>query len=312
MKRFKNILYVIESTTAVPKISEKVQSLARLNEARVHIAVLQEPMPSHNVGTQSFLRRMEELRLHFKKEHEEFLHNAMEDARWQGTNLTGSIISGIGFVEIIKHVLNEKHDLIMIEEPTLTRIKINQLAMKLVRKCPCPVWIIRSKPLLEIDNILAAVDLQENEESKRLNSKIIQLASSLAQREQGLCHFLHVYRLEFESELTSPKFNIPVDEISEIKRDIINHRKILLKDLFETAGVQANESQIILREGDPTEEIEQTIQDLSIDTLVMGSLSESGIPGFLTGNRAEKILSEIECSVLTVKPDDFISPITIH
>ncbi|MBT8362313.1 MAG: universal stress protein, partial [Deltaproteobacteria bacterium] len=48
-----------------------------------------------------------------------------------------------------------------------------------------------------------------------------------------------------------------------------------------------------------------------IDVVVMGSIGRSGIPGFLIGNRAEKILSNINCTVLTVKPDGFISPITI-
>ncbi len=311
MKRFKSILYIIESTSVVPKVMEKVQALAHLNKAKVHIAVLHEPMPSHFVSSTSFLKRMEELRLHFKEEHEEFLHNAMHDKGWHDINLNGSIISGIGFVEIIKRVLKENHDLIIIEEPTLTRIKINQLAMKLVRKCPCPVWIIRSQPDLKINNILAAVDLQEGEKSYKLNAKIVQLASSLAQREKGFCHYLHVYRLEFESALSSPRFKIPDDEITKIKQEILKSRQTLMNETLDNAGVLAEESQIILREGDPSEVIKRIIDDLSIDTLVMGSLAKSGIPGFLIGSRAESILSQIECSVLSVKPDDFISPITL-
>ncbi len=311
MKRFKNILYIIESTAAVPKITEKVQTLARLNGAKVHIALLQESVPSHSLSSASFNKRMDELRLHFKKENEEFLHRTISDENWHDINLNGSIVTGIGFVEIIKHALKDQHDLIIIEEPTLTRIKINQLAMKLVRKSPCPVWIIRSQPHIEIDNVLAAVDIQDDAGNAPLNTKILQIASSLAQREQGLCHFLHVYHLDFESELSNSRFNIPSDEIAQIKQELIANRKKLLKETLKKAGVHSEESKIIFREGDPTEVIKQTIDELSIDTLIMGSLSKSGIPGFLIGSRAESILSEIECSVLTVKPDDFKSPINI-
>ena len=48
-----------------------------------------------------------------------------------------------------------------------------------------------------------------------------------------------------------------------------------------------------------------------IDLIVMGTLARSGIKGFLIGNTAEKIVSEIHCSVLAVKPDGFVSPITV-
>jgi len=32
--------------------------------------------------------------------------------------------------------------------------------------------------------------------------------------------------------------------------------------------------------------------------------------GHLIGNTAEKILHQVDCSVLTVKPDGFVSPVT--
>ena len=174
MKRFKNILYIIESISTLPKISPIVQNLAKTNEAKVHIALVQEQIPSHNIGNPSFLRRMEKLRQHHKENHEEFLHSLLQNKDWSDIDLSGSIVPGIGFIEITRQVLKEKHDLIVIEEPTLTRIKIGQLALKLVRKSPCPVWIIRSQQGGAMSNILAAVDVQEGGENHDLNTKIIQ------------------------------------------------------------------------------------------------------------------------------------------
>lgn len=42
----------------------------------------------------------------------------------------------------------------------------------------------------------------------------------------------------------------------------------------------------------------------------MGTVCRTGLSGFFIGNTAEKILDEVHCSVLTVKPDGFQSPIT--
>jgi universal stress protein E len=43
--------------------------------------------------------------------------------------------------------------------------------------------------------------------------------------------------------------------------------------------------------------------------LVMGTMSRGGIPGLLIGNTAEKVLYRANCSVLTLKPDGFKSPV---
>ena len=45
------------------------------------------------------------------------------------------------------------------------------------------------------------------------------------------------------------------------------------------------------------------------DLIVMGTLSRSGVAGFFIGNSAEKIIHNVDCSVLTVKPDGFVTPV---
>lgn len=68
---------------------------------------------------------------------------------------------------------------------------------------------------------------------------------------------------------------------------------------------------IHLAEGGIEDVIKMSIADLKIDVVVMGSVARSGIPGLLIGNKAEKILNTIKCTVLTVKPDGFVSPIIL-
>ena len=41
----------------------------------------------------------------------------------------------------------------------------------------------------------------------------------------------------------------------------------------------------------------------------MGTVARTGIPGLLIGNTAETILQRVDCSVLAVKPDGFVSPV---
>ncbi|MDH3609808.1 MAG: hypothetical protein OEQ24_11280 [Gammaproteobacteria bacterium] len=43
----------------------------------------------------------------------------------------------------------------------------------------------------------------------------------------------------------------------------------------------------------------------------MGTIARKGIAGFFMRNTAETILNQINCSILTVKPPGFISPVKL-
>ena len=49
-----------------------------------------------------------------------------------------------------------------------------------------------------------------------------------------------------------------------------------------------------------------------IDLIVMGTIGRSGLSGLLIGSTAEKVIDQVNCSVLTIKPDNFKSPITLN
>ena len=43
----------------------------------------------------------------------------------------------------------------------------------------------------------------------------------------------------------------------------------------------------------------------------MGTVSRTGIAGFFIGNCAETVLRQVDCSVLTLKPAGFATPISL-
>jgi nucleotide-binding universal stress UspA family protein len=49
-----------------------------------------------------------------------------------------------------------------------------------------------------------------------------------------------------------------------------------------------------------------------IDLIVMGTVARAGLEGYFIGNTAETVLQRVDCSVLTVKPDAFVSPVKFH
>ena len=52
-----------------------------------------------------------------------------------------------------------------------------------------------------------------------------------------------------------------------------------------------------------------TSSDVEPGVVVMGTLARSGIRGLLIGNTAERILDDLDASVIAVKPPGFVSPV---
>ena len=58
--------------------------------------------------------------------------------------------------------------------------------------------------------------------------------------------------------------------------------------------------------------IEELVRTEGVTLVVMGSLARAGVPGILLGNTAERLLPLLSCSVLAIKPEGFVSPITLQ
>jgi nucleotide-binding universal stress UspA family protein len=63
--------------------------------------------------------------------------------------------------------------------------------------------------------------------------------------------------------------------------------------------------------GPPEQVIQDQCRQLGTDVLVMGTTARTGLSGVIIGNTAENIINSLECPVVAVKPEGFISPISI-
>lgn len=82
-----------------------------------------------------------------------------------------------------------------------------------------------------------------------------------------------------------------------------------LDHLLEKFPDQPGRRFIHLLKGDPADVIADLAKTGRVDLIVMGTVARTGIPGLLIGNTAETILQRVDCSVLAVKPDGFVSPV---
>jgi nucleotide-binding universal stress UspA family protein len=280
--------------------------LARRNQAKLTVVdVIEEDswVSGEIYGLESF----QELKQLVSEERQKELDIVVEPLRQQGLDVRAKLLFGKPFLEIIREVLRENHDLVMKTaqgEGGLKGMLFGSTAMHLMRKCPCPVWVVKRRENELFDRIIAAVDPDPlDEQRNQLNFKIMDLATSLAKIEQSILLVVHAWSLYGETILRSGRGRMNQEEIDTMVQEAEAEHKERLNNLLQKYKLQDLKYRVHLIKGEAGRVIPELAGKKRADLIVMGTLSRSGVAGFLIGNTAEKIIHEVDCSVLTVKPD---------
>lgn len=184
--------------------------------------------------------------------------------------------------------------------------------MHLMRKCPCPVWVMNPAQPKHYCHILAAVDPTPfYEQRNALNIQIMDLATSLAHRERCELLIIHTWSFSLESHVRSGRVKVPQSKIDEWVRGLRDTHRRSLGELLQLYDLENLKHQVYMLKGEAGRLIPALAAEKEVSLIVMGTLSRSGVAGLLIGNTAEKVLRQVDCSVLTVKPEGFITPVKL-
>ena len=75
---------------------------------------------------------------------------------------------------------------------------------------------------------------------------------------------------------------------------------------------QQIEHQEYMLDGPPEDVLPNFAKEHKVVILVMGTVERVDAPGLFIGNTAKQVLHRIKCSVLTVKPEGFVSPVRLE
>ncbi|MCG8559717.1 MAG: universal stress protein [Hyphomicrobiales bacterium] len=318
MKRFKSILLICDEGSVDDAVMARTIGLAKANGARVTVVDVLDVAPGELTRLFSSLPGV---RAH-DAEYEvlQFYQSRLERvaARFEDESIEVSeaVLLGIPFMEIIRKVLRDGHDLVMKQAGGAREGRSMFFAstdLHLLRKCPCPVWIMKTSGRPHYASILAAVDpVPEDEQRSALATLTMDLATSLARMDDSELHIVNAWQLDEENTLRDSAFlkfpSDKVDALVEARRQE-NERNLeaLLSD-YPTDGLNAHSH---LLKGEPRDVIPDFADQQRIELIVMGTVGRTGIRGLFIGNTAEAILSQVQCSVLAVKPPGFETPVHV-
>ena len=316
MKRFKNILLFYDGKVGTDAALARAQTLARSNGARLTIVEVIERIPGDLLSllgplTRDELDHQERYIAERKAQLERLALSLCED----GLTVGSEVLRGTPFLEVIRKVLRDDHDLVVMTADSrkgLREVTFGSTSMHLMRKCPCPVWVMNPKAGRRFQHILAAVDPPvAATANKELDVKILQLASSLSRMEGCELEVLHAW------ELTGRDLDTSRSEITDrIKSDLITRNKEIhqgaVDRLLADVDLSGTEPNINLPRGEPWAIIPRFAREQAVDLIVMGTVTRTGIAGFFMGDTAEHVLQQVDCSVLAIKPEGFQTPVKLE
>ncbi len=313
MKQLKKILMCVHPEFTDLDVVDRVAKIAKKTGASIRVAHVISDYPKDTREWWN-VRNPQKLHKRIVSERQAFLDSIVQRVRDKGVeNVDSHLCWGREFLEITREVIRNRYDLVVLttrHKKKLAKMIFECPSMELMRHCPCSLWVTQGKVAPRFKRIAAALAGEGcRVKCEGLNAKILETAAFLAKAEGSRLQIVHALPVYGGKGVKGGKLRSDLASyLSELRTDIMNTCNALLKD----SGVTLKEDDIHLVLGRPAVAIPEFARVQGIDLLVIGTVARSGVPGLLVGNTAEKVMDQLDCGILAVKPDDFVSLITLE
>ncbi len=307
MKRFRSVLVVINPGLDNSLAIKRATDLAKANDANVELLAVVEPLTG---ALRNLLPNSgNDLEEGAKADALDQLDELAAAFREQDITVTTVVRMGPPAIEVIREVLRNNYGVVIKMAEHDRGGVIGGSDMRLLRKCPCPVWLVPDHAEPGLRCVLAAVDTSFSDAAEEeLSRDILRLATSLAEREDAELHIVHAWTQPGASYMAK---RMTMDEFDRFVADARERNSQRFDDLLHEFGMKVADANVHLDPGEPEEVIPACASKYDADLIVMGTIARAGLSGLLMGNTAERVLHNVRRGVLAVKPKDFISPVTL-
>lgn len=208
--------------------------------------------------------------------------------------------------QILKAIHEQAPDVVLKtgqHHSVMKRLLLTNSDWFLIRYCPVPLWLVKQGDA-PLNSICAAVDpLHEADKPAALDHKLVETARSLAAVTGADVHAAHCYSplphtLAFDSGL--------VADYDGYAAQVKGQHAEALSSFAGRLGLTADQQHLL--EGFPEQAIPRFVLQRNISLLVLGAISRSRLENALVGHTAERLLEEVPCDMLIIKPDGFVDP----
>jgi nucleotide-binding universal stress UspA family protein len=298
------MLVVIDPDAVAPSCITRALNLAGSNGAAVTLLTVLEPFSTHLRSVLPGSGR--EIEDEARKDVLAALDEVSAKFAAQDINVSTAVRIGDVAIESIQEAMSGGHD-VVVKNVQSESGSIGGSDMRLLRKCPCPVWLVPREPAPELRCVLAAVDASfADSEEEELSRDILRLATSVAESEHAELHVVHAWTQPGAIYMSR---RMKVEEFERFVAEARERHREALDELLHEFDLSVSEPNVHLDAGEPEAVIPACASKYGAQLIVMGTVARAGLSGLLMGNTAERVLQNVRCGVLALKPTGFVSPV---
>ncbi|WP_448565392.1 universal stress protein UspE [Thalassotalea ganghwensis] len=306
MEKYKKILAVIDPTTEHQKALERAVELANKTGATITAFMCIYDF-SYEMTTMLSSDEREAMRQTVIKDRELWLQEKITSLPKNSLTIDFKVVwHNRPFEPIIEQVLTQGFDIVLKgthEHHKLKSVIFTPTDWHLIRKCPSPVLLVKEHSWPKGGNILAAVHVGSDEkEHQALNNKITEEAINLSKIIDANVHLVN----SFPGTPVNIAIEIPEFNAGEYNESMLNHHKVAMANHAQKFGVDSTHTHV--EEGLPEEVIQHQAEKLDAELVILGTIGRTGISAALIGNTAEHVIDNLNCDVLALKPEGYVSP----
>lgn len=307
MEKYQKILTIFDPTTEDQKAFERAIELATKTKATI-TAFLSIYDFSYEMTTMLSSDEREAMRQSVIKDRELWLAEKIASVNHEGLTIDSKVIwHNRPFEPIIEQVLTEGYDIVIKgthEHDKLKAVIFTPTDWHILRKCPCPVLLVKDHSWPKNGNILAAINAGSDEaEHISLNNKITEEALNLAKLIDANVHLVN----SFPGTPVNIAIEIPEFNANEYNESMLNHHKVAMAVHAKQFDIPIINTHV--DEGLPEDVIQNKALSLDAELVILGTIGRTGLSAALIGNTAEHVIDGLNCDVLALKPDGYKSPL---
>ena len=307
MQKYQKILVVIDPTSNDQKALKRALELAKRTKATI-TAFLSIFDFSYEMTTMLSSDEREVMRQSVVNDRKQWLDAIIDEIDHQPISITSEVVwHNRPFEAIVEQVIKNDFDIVIKgthQHDKLKSVIFTPTDWHILRKCPCPVLLVKEHNWPSNGNILAAINVGSDEpEHQSLNQKITEEALNLSEIIDANVHLIN----SFPGTPVNIAIEIPEFNSCEYNESMLKHHQ-------EAMNEHANRFKIdklctYVKEGLPEMVIERMSQELDAELVILGTIGRTGLSAALIGNTAEHVIDRLNCDVLALKPDGYISPL---
>lgn len=303
-----HIMVIIDPTSETEQpCLRRAEGLAQYYPAAHFTLFLCDHVPALEGGLLFNNELLSEARNKLLGHREQYLDKLAGTLRAKGHTVNTTAVWGKRFERHILKAIHEQQPDVVLKtgqrHSMMKRIMLSNSDWFLIRYCPVPLWLVK-QPDARLHNICATVDpLHEADKPAALDHKIVETARKLASVTGASMHAVHCYNplphtLAFDTGL--------VVDYDGYAAQIQRQHADAFSAFASNMGLTADQQHLL--RGFPEQAIPEFASQHDINLLVMGAISRSRLENALIGHTAERLLDEVPCDMLIIKPDRFVDP----